>query len=174
VVSRSLTSIGIIRCKRTVAAVLLIGLMGGLAGCGSPAATPGATPSGSPLSASPSSPPASPSPSTSSASPAPSRPVNSPSTQEPVNEQVVIDITISGGKVNPNGRKVAVPLGSTVAVNVTSDVDDEIHAHLGENDFTLDVRAGQTEKGRFVANAPGSFEIESHELGKIIVILNVN
>lgn len=86
---------------------------------------------------------------------------------------MVIDITIADGYVDPNGRKIAVPLGSTVALNVTSDIDDEIHAHLGENDYTLDVRAGEPEKGRFVADAPGSFEIESHELGKIIVILNV-
>jgi hypothetical protein len=100
--------------------------------------------------------------------------VTSPSTQEPVNDQVVIDITIADGKVVPNGRKVAVPLGSTVSLNVASDIDDQIHAHLGENDFTLEVRAGQAEKGRFVADTPGSFEVESHELEKTIVILNVS
>lgn len=86
---------------------------------------------------------------------------------------MVIDITIADGKVRPNGRKIDVPLGYTVVLNVTSDIDDEIHAHLGSDDFTLDVRAGRPERGRFVADSTGSFDVESHETGKIIVILNV-
>ncbi len=85
----------------------------------------------------------------------------------------MIDITIADGKVDPNGRKVDVPLDATVVLNVTSDIDDEIHAHLGNDDFTLNVPADRAKTGRFVADAPGSFEVESHELGKTIVILNV-
>ena len=86
---------------------------------------------------------------------------------------MVIDVSIADGKVDPSGRKVEVPLGATVVLNVTSDIDDEIHAHLGSDDFSLNVQAGRPKTGRFLADAPGSFEVESHELGKIIVILNV-
>ena len=57
----------------------------------------------------------------------------------------MIDITIADGKVDPNGRKVDVPLGATVVLNVTSDIDDEIHAHLGNDDFTPE-RAGRSSR----------------------------
>ncbi len=86
--------------------------------------------------------------------PAPSKPPASPSTQEPTTNQVVIDVSIADGKVDPSGRKVEVPLGATVVLNVTSDIDDEIHAHLGSDDFSLNVQAGRPKTGRFLADAP--------------------
>ena len=60
-----------------------------------------------------------------------------------------------------------------MVLNVTSDIDDEIHAHLGDDDFSSGRAGRHRRRGRFVASSPGSFEVESHELGKIIVILNV-
>jgi hypothetical protein len=84
-----------------------------------------------------------------------------------------VNVTIKGDKVDPSGKKLDVPLDATVVFSVTSDTDDEIHAHLGDDDFTLNVRAGKPANGRFVASERGSFEVESHHLGKIIVILNV-
>ncbi len=104
----------------------------------------------------------------------PSLPITSPSTQEPVKDQVRIDITITGDKVDPNGKKVDVPVGATVVLTVRSDIDDEIHAHVGDEDgYSLEVKAGQTATGRFQLSSPGSFEVESHHLEKTIVILNV-
>jgi hypothetical protein len=84
-----------------------------------------------------------------------------------------LDVSISDGKVDPSGRKLDVPLGTTVVLQITSDIDDEIHAHLGDDDFSLRVNAGEPKSGKFVVEEPGSFDVESHELGKIIVILNV-
>ena len=84
-----------------------------------------------------------------------------------------LDVTIANGKVDPSGRKLDVPLGTTVVLEVTSDIDDEIHAHLGDDDFSLFVGAGKSKSGKFVVEEPGRFEVESHELEKIIVILNV-
>ena len=55
---------------------------------------------------------------------------------------------------------------------MTCDTDDEIHAHLGEKDYELAVRAGSAAKGSFTLDTPGSFEVESHQLEKTIVILN--
>ena len=63
-------------------------------------------------------------------------------------------------------------MGQEVILNVTSDIDDEIHAHLGENGYQLAVRAGRPATGSFTLDSPGSFEVESHHLEKIIVILN--
>ena len=57
-------------------------------------------------------------------------------------------------------------------MNVTSDEDDEIHAHTDGDGYELEVQAGKPAKGSFTIDSPGSFEVESHHLGKIIVILN--
>jgi hypothetical protein len=83
-----------------------------------------------------------------------------------------INIEIAGGKTVPNGKKINVGVGQKVILKVTSDTDDEIHAHLGEKGYELAVQAGRPATGSFTIDSPGSFEVESHHLGKTIVILN--
>ncbi|HKN44161.1 MAG TPA: hypothetical protein VJW23_09570, partial [Propionibacteriaceae bacterium] len=78
----------------------------------------------------------------------------------------------SNGKTVPNGEKINVRVGQKVILNVTSDTDDEIHAHISGEGYELPVRAGTPAKGSFTIESPGSFEVESHHLEKIIVILN--
>jgi hypothetical protein len=85
---------------------------------------------------------------------------------------LTININISGSKTVPNGEKINVRVGQKVILNVTSDTDDEIHAHIGGEGYELPVRAGTPAKGSFTIESPGSFEVESHHLEKIIVILN--
>ncbi|HEX6758442.1 MAG TPA: hypothetical protein VF086_08520 [Propionibacteriaceae bacterium] len=85
---------------------------------------------------------------------------------------LTININISGSKTVPNGEKINVRVGQQVILNVTSDTDDEIHAHIGGEGWELPVRAGRPSKGSFTIDSPGSFEVESHHLEKIIVILN--
>jgi FtsP/CotA-like multicopper oxidase with cupredoxin domain len=85
---------------------------------------------------------------------------------------VTIDITIANGKTNPSGEKIDVRVGETVVLKVTSDTDDEIHAHTGGDGYELEVKANQPTTGSFTVSSPGSFEVESHHLEKIIVILN--
>jgi hypothetical protein len=82
-------------------------------------------------------------------------------------------ITITNGKVQPNGEKVTAELGQQVVLIVTSDEADEIHAHTGGDGYELEVPANQPTTGSFTPSQPGSFEVESHHLGKVIVILNV-
>lgn len=88
-------------------------------------------------------------------------------------DALTIDITIKDGQVTPNGQKIDVRKGQTVVERVTSDADDEIHAHTGGDGYELEVKAGKVTTGQFVATDTGSFEIESHHLEKIIAILVV-
>jgi hypothetical protein len=133
----------------------------GLVACGGPA-EPGLAPSSS--SATPSAP----------ATSGPTSPPADVTSASPSADRVVIDITIADGRVSPNGDKLDVAVGQQVALNVTSDIDDEIHAHTDDADgYQLEVSAGVPASGSFTVSAPGSFEVESHELGKTIVILNV-
>ena len=86
---------------------------------------------------------------------------------------LAINIRIANGKVDPNGKKIDASVGQEVILQVTSDMDDEIHAHTGDAGYELEVKANEPTTGTFILSAPGSFEVESHHLEKIIVILNV-
>ena len=108
-----------------------------------------------------------------SASPGTSNsPAQSPS-PSPTTDALTIDITISNGRVDPNGKKMDVRRGQTIVLNVTSDEDDEIHAHISDQGYELEVKAGKPTRGELVVSEPGRFEVESHHLEKVIVILNV-
>jgi hypothetical protein len=134
---------------RGAAACALLSLCLALSACSGPAAAPGGTGSASGTT----------SPSASSSS-------------SDANT-VVIDITIANRQVTPSGQKLDLSRGQTVIMHVTSDMDDEIHAHTGGDGYELEVTAGKPATGSFVVSDPGSFEIESHHLEKIIAILNV-
>jgi hypothetical protein len=123
---------------------------------------------------------ASPSPAATSATPTPSvsasanpSPSSTPTpTPTPSETAVTIDITIADGQVSPNGEKVSVEVGQPIVLNVTSDEADEVHAHTDGDGFTLEVPAEKKVTGEFTLDSPGSYEVESHHLGKVIVILN--
>ncbi len=150
--------------RRAVAAAALVACLG-LTACGGPAEPGPAPSSGAPTGAV-----ASPSASGSS-DPTPSA---SATPSADTADRVVVDISIAGGRVTPSGEKVQVAVGQEVQLNVTSDVDDEIHAHTDSADgYALEVKAGVPATGTFRVSSPGSFEVESHDLEKIIVILNV-
>ena len=87
---------------------------------------------------------------------------------------LTIPITIAGGQVQPNGEKVTARLGQPIVLQVTSDEADEIHAHTGGDGYELEVPAGRPTTGTFTPSQAGSFEVESHHLNKIIVILDVS
>jgi hypothetical protein len=97
-------------------------------------------------------------------------PVRSPSLN--ADYALTINIEIVRGKTVPSGMKINVRVDQKVILNVTSDTDDEIHAHLGEKEYELPVQAGKPAKGSFTLESPGSFVVESHHLEKTIVILN--
>jgi hypothetical protein len=87
-------------------------------------------------------------------------------------DTVTINIAIAGGKTTLSGQKINLWVGQKVILNVSSDTDDEIHAHIGGPGYELPVQAGKPAKGSFTLESAGSFEVESHHLEKIIVILN--
>ena len=114
----------------------------------------------------------SPAESSSSAASPTSVPPSSPSLNP--DYALTINITITKGKTIPSGEKINVRVGQKVILNVISDTDDEVHAHIGGDGYELPVKAGTQAKGEFTLDSPGSFEVESHHLEKIIVILNAH
>ena len=83
----------------------------------------------------------------------------------------VISVTIAGDEVRGVTDRVAVSVGSTVAITATSDVADEIHIH-GFNKF-LELTPGVEATMTFTANAPGLFEVELEKAGTFLFELEV-
>ena len=76
---------------------------------------------------------------------------------------VVIEVVVAGGSVVEGGGRESVPLGSSVALVVTSDVEEEIHLH--GYDVELAVAPGVPAVLEFTADIPGVFEVELHGSG---------
>jgi len=89
-----------------------------------------------------------------------------------VADPLTILITVAGGDVTPNGDKLDVRVGQQIVLEVTSDEDDEIHAHTDGNGFELEVKAGKPATGSFTLGSAGSYQVESHHLAKVIVVLS--
>jgi hypothetical protein len=74
---------------------------------------------------------------------------------------VVVSVSVQNGKVSPKPHRVPVKEGSRVRLQVTSDVDDELHVHGFDIEEPLD--AGHTTTVDLLADQPGVFEVETHE-----------
>jgi len=104
---------------------------------------------------------------------APAASGSSTTTVSPSATASVQDITITyrGGTISPPPDKVVVPLGTHVHLTVTSDMADEVHNHL--TDEEKEVSSGGTVTFDFVADQPGVYEVELHHADKVLTQLQV-
>ena len=91
---------------------------------------------------------------------------------EPEPEGTVVDITIEGDTVEPNGDQVKVPLGEPVTLAVTSDRAGELHVHSSPEQEVA-FKRGRT-RIELTFERPGVVEVEDHDSGKVIVELQVS
>jgi hypothetical protein len=78
------------------------------------------------------------------------------------------------GRLTPTeGRSQKWAVGQEVILNVKSDIDEGLHAHMGLDGYALIVWGGQPTTASFRLRGPGNFVVESHQLRKTIVIFNV-
>jgi hypothetical protein len=83
----------------------------------------------------------------------------------------VIEVTIEGDSVDPNGEKVDVDADQPVVLDITADAPGEIHVHsTPEQEIEYD--AGESQH-TLTFDRPGTVEVESHTLEKVIVQLQV-
>ncbi len=71
-----------------------------------------------------------------------------------------IEVTITGKKVSPSPATVKLRKGATLTLVVTSDHDDEIHAHGFEVEEEL--TAGVPTTLSLTGSEPGVYEVETH------------
>jgi len=81
-----------------------------------------------------------------------------------------IQVSYAGGTITGGGR-VPVKLGTSVTLEVTSDVADEVHVH--GYDLMQDVTPDGPATVTFDATIPGVFEVELEELGRQLLTLQV-
>jgi len=90
-------------------------------------------------------------------------------TQAP--ETVELNYVVVGGQPQGGISRDSVARGRTVVITVTSDVAEEVHVH--GYDLSADVAPGAPATIRFVADAPGRFEIELENSAAQIAELEV-
>jgi hypothetical protein len=87
---------------------------------------------------------------------------------------VIIEITENAGKIMPDdGRVIEVEVGQEIQLNVSSDVDDEIHVH-SEPEHEFEIPAGKDKTFTFTLDTPGTVVVESHRLEITLVKLQVS
>jgi hypothetical protein len=82
----------------------------------------------------------------------------------------VIDITVNGSSITPNGDRIPVSVGQRIEFDVTADAPGEIHVHSSpEQEFEYD--KGSSTIDVKPITAPGIITVESHTLNKVILQL---
>ncbi len=84
-------------------------------------------------------------------------------TPSPGSPATEIAVRVTGGRVDPAPRRVTVPVGTPVRLQVTSDVADTVHIHGYDEELALE--PGRPGTLTFVADQPGLYEVETHETG---------
>jgi plastocyanin len=84
----------------------------------------------------------------------------------------VVNVTVQGDKVTPNGDRVTAKVGQPVTLHVTSDRAGELHVHSSPEQ-ELKYQAGKTTL-KVTINTPGVIDIEDHVADVVVVQLQVS
>lgn len=94
-------------------------------------------------------------------------------TQEPTQKPAgtTIDITFKGDQVDPAGVEKRVQAGEPITLHIVADAPGELHVHTSpEQEIAYPV--GTTDK-TLTIDRPGVVEVESHNLDRLVVQLEV-
>jgi len=86
--------------------------------------------------------------------------------------QLVVDVTIKDGKVNPTNEQLKAGLKEQIVIRVNSDAADELHVH-STPDHTFNVEAKPMQSFQFSVDVPGRVDVELHKLNQTIATIQV-
>jgi hypothetical protein len=109
---------------------------------------------------------------TASSTPTTGAPTAAAPTTSQATDGSVIDITYKDGSFTPQGSTVKVPVGKPVTLHVTADEGGELHVH-STPEAHVRFSAGETSK-TLTFERPGVVEVESHDTGAVVVLLQVS
>ena len=96
---------------------------------------------------------------------------DTPIESETPDEEPTLSVTIAGDEVTPNAQELTIEPGETLHVDIESDRAGEFHIHAKPEQY-LEFEAGTTQ-AEVTIETPGSVEIEEHESGAVVAILEV-
>jgi|SRR5690242_4206185 plastocyanin len=105
--------------------------------------------------------PAATTPATTPSSSSSSSSSTAPATTSTTSSGRTLAVTVTGSKVDPAPAQVDLPVGQTLTITVTSDHNDELHAH--GFDVEVPLKAGVPTSITLTGKEPGVFEVETHE-----------
>jgi hypothetical protein len=86
--------------------------------------------------------------------------------------ELVIDVSISGGKVTPTNQQLKAAVHEPIIVKINSDAEDELHVHsTPDHKFKVDPKSGQS--FQFTVDVPGNVDVELHKADKTIATIAV-
>lgn len=94
------------------------------------------------------------------------------SDQQAPPERVVIDVTISDGRVTPVNQQVQARVNQPIIVRVDSDATDELHVHASP-EHTFAVKPESLQSFQFAVEVPGRVDVELHDLNRVVATITV-
>ena len=83
----------------------------------------------------------------------------------------MVDVTFKGDSVTPNGERIDAKVGEPITLNIDAETAGELHVHsTPEQEIAYD--AG-TSTHQVTIDQPGIVDIESHDLEKVVVQVEV-
>lgn len=83
----------------------------------------------------------------------------------------LLTVTIDGEDVQPNAQEISLKTGERLPIEITSDRSGELHVHsTPEQYIEFDAGTAQTE---LVIDNPGSVEVEDHDTGVVVALIEV-
>ncbi|QZY27927.1 hypothetical protein [Nocardioides coralli] len=110
----------------------------------------------------------SPSESPTSGSPSPATPTRTKSKKPAA---PTLSVEVAGDQVTPNAQTFELGVGEPLVVEVRSDRSGELHVHSKPEQY-VDFGTGTTRR-QLVVETPGTVEVEEHESGAVVAVLEV-
>jgi PBP1b-binding outer membrane lipoprotein LpoB len=86
--------------------------------------------------------------------------------------ELVIEVSINGGKVTPTNQQLKAAVHEPVIVKINSDAEDELHVRSNpDHKFTVAPQSGQS--FQFTIDAPGNVDVELLKANKTIATIAV-
>jgi len=93
-------------------------------------------------------------------------------TPTPEGKGVLVDVTVGGDEIAPNGARIEAEVGEPIIVTVDADRAGELHVHsTPEQVIAFDQGSTQHE---LVIDQPGVVEVEEHDSGFVVLQLQVS
>jgi hypothetical protein len=90
---------------------------------------------------------------------------------EPTDLGPLLTVTIDGDEVSPNAEEIELGTGDKLLVEVDSDRAGELHVHSAPEQLVE--FADGTTNSEIVVNTPGTVEVEDHDTGAVVALIEV-